>query len=87
MSAYNIWRYIKLMAAASQDAERTRDADKASVLMDVAINTIRIARLKMLFILDEVHWLMENRGVGFILCGSSARKLKRGQANLLGGRA
>jgi len=38
-------------------------------------------------ILDEVHWLIENRGLRFILCGSSARKLKRGQSNLLGGRA
>lgn len=38
-------------------------------------------------ILDEVHGLIENKGLQFILCGSSARKLKRGQANLLGGRA
>ncbi len=38
-------------------------------------------------ILDEVHWLIENRGLRFILCGSNARKLKRGRANLLGGRA
>lgn len=39
-------------------------------------------------LLDEVHWLIENRrGLRFILCGSSARKLKRGRANLLGGRA
>ncbi len=38
-------------------------------------------------VLDEVHWLIENKGLQFILCGSSARKLKRGQANLLGGRA
>ena len=38
-------------------------------------------------LLDEVHWLHENRGVHFALCGSSARKIKRGQANLLGGRA
>ncbi len=38
-------------------------------------------------ILDEVHWLIENKNFQFILCGSSARKLKRGQANLLGGRA
>ncbi|GAG71030.1 unnamed protein product, partial [marine sediment metagenome] len=36
---------------------------------------------------DEVHWLIENKGLQFILCGSSARKLKRGKANLLGGRA
>lgn len=38
-------------------------------------------------LLDEVHGLIENRGLSFILCGSSARKLKRGHANLLGGRA
>ena len=38
-------------------------------------------------LLDEVHWLMENKGLRFILCGSSARKLRRGHANLLGGRA
>jgi predicted AAA+ superfamily ATPase len=38
-------------------------------------------------ILDEVHWLIENKGLRFILCGSSARKLKRGMSNLLGGRA
>jgi predicted AAA+ superfamily ATPase len=38
-------------------------------------------------LLDEVHWLIENQGVSFILCGSSARKLKRGGVNLLGGRA
>jgi predicted AAA+ superfamily ATPase len=38
-------------------------------------------------LLDEVHWLIENKDLRFILCGSSARKLKRGKANLLGGRA
>jgi predicted AAA+ superfamily ATPase len=38
-------------------------------------------------ILDEVHWLHEHRGIHFALCGSSARKVKRGAANLLGGRA
>lgn len=37
-------------------------------------------------LLDEVHNLIEE-GFSFILCGSSARKLKRGGANLLGGRA
>jgi predicted AAA+ superfamily ATPase len=38
-------------------------------------------------ILDEIHWLIENSNFSFIMCGSSARKVKRGQANLLGGRA
>ena len=38
-------------------------------------------------LLDEVHWLIENRELHFALCGSSARKVRRGGANLLGGRA
>ena len=42
---------------------------------------------KIPILLNEIHWLIENMGMSFILCGSSARKLKRGAANLLGGRA
>lgn len=42
---------------------------------------------KLPAILDEVHRLMEERDLRFILTGSSARKLKRGGANLLAGRA
>jgi len=38
-------------------------------------------------LLDEVHRLMENRQYRFALTGSSARKLKRGGADLLAGRA
>lgn len=38
-------------------------------------------------LLEEVHWLLENTEARFVLCGSSARKLKRGASNLLGGRA
>ncbi len=38
-------------------------------------------------LLDEVQWLIEKKGASFLLTGSSARKLKRGQGNLLGGRA
>jgi predicted AAA+ superfamily ATPase len=38
-------------------------------------------------LLDEVHWLMENRKLSFLMASSSARKLRRGHANLLAGRA
>ena len=38
-------------------------------------------------LLDEVHWLIENTSLSFLLTGSSARKLRRGHANLLAGRA
>lgn len=42
---------------------------------------------KLPALLDEVHDLIETLGIRFILTGSSARKLKRGAANLLAGRA
>ena len=42
---------------------------------------------KVPLLLDEVHRLMEKRRWRFALCGSSARKLRRGAANLLAGRA
>ena len=42
---------------------------------------------KLPMILDEVHRLIETKGWKFLLTGSSSRKLKRGGANLLAGRA
>jgi predicted AAA+ superfamily ATPase len=59
-------------------AKRPQDLEKPVILDEVQ---------KVPTVLDEVQWLIENRGLRFILCGSSARKLKRGKANLLGGRA
>ncbi|MBU4319517.1 MAG: ATP-binding protein [Thermodesulfovibrionales bacterium] len=44
-----------------------------------------IQRLPIL--LNEVHRLIEDRRIRFLLTGSSARKLRRGGVNLLGGRA
>ena len=38
-------------------------------------------------IMDEIHWLIENSPAYFILCGSSARKMRKAGVNLLGGRA
>lgn len=38
-------------------------------------------------LLNEVHRLIEQRQISFLLTGSSARKLRRGGVNLLGGRA
>jgi predicted AAA+ superfamily ATPase len=50
----------------------------------VIINEIQ----KLPSLLDEVQLLIDrNKALRFILTGSSARKLKRGAANLLGGRA
>ncbi len=38
-------------------------------------------------LLDEIHWLIENKSASFLLTGSSARKLRRSHSNLLAGRA
>lgn len=58
-------------------------------LRDAAPGTLTIIDevQKVPALLDEVHWLIENRGLVFVLCGSSARKVRHGHANLLGGRA
>ena len=38
-------------------------------------------------LLNEIHWLIENTNASFLMTGSRPRKLRRGHANLLGGRA
>jgi predicted AAA+ superfamily ATPase len=63
--------------------ERVLAKDAAVLYNPIILDEVQ----KVPQILDEVHWLIENKGLRFILCGSSARKLKRGKANLLGGRA
>lgn len=52
---------------------------------ETAVVIDEIQRLPEL--LNEVHRLIEDRGVRFLLTGSSARKLRGGGVNLLGGRA
>jgi predicted AAA+ superfamily ATPase len=42
---------------------------------------------KLPTLLDEIHRIIELYGIHFLLTGSSARKLRRGGVNLLGGRA
>ena len=64
-------------------SERIRALDLAQLRQPILIDEVQ----KVPAILDEVHRLIESDGLGFVLCGSSARKLKRGRANLLGGRA
>jgi predicted AAA+ superfamily ATPase len=63
--------------------ERLLAADPRRLRSPVILDEVQ----KVPALLDEVHWLIENRGLRFILCGSSARKIRRGRVNLLGGRA
>ena len=58
--------------------ERYSDADRLIVIDEVQ---------KVPDILNEVQWLIDNKNISFLLTGSSARKLRKTHANLLGGRA
>ena len=53
--------------------------NKSPVIID------EIQRIPIL--LNEVHWLISNYGIRFIMIGSSPRKIHRTETNLLGGRA
>ena len=74
---------LRLMKAPHLLREELLMVPTAQLQYPVIIDEIQ----KVPALLDEVHWLIENKKISFILCGSSARKLKRGAANLLGGRA
>jgi len=70
--------FLALSQNPSRIAEEIDQKDKLVVIDEVQ-------RLPLL--LNEVHRLIETRNLHFLLTGSSARKLRRGGVNLLGGRA
>lgn len=70
--------YLALGQRPGRLGEELRPGDRVVVIDE-------IQRLPEL--LNEVHRLIEARGIRFLLTGSSARKLRRGGVNLLGGRA
>ena len=77
--------YRRLLTNPGLIREESLAQDKASIEKKLPVIIDEVQKIPAL--LDEVHWLIENAGIRFILCGSSARKVKRGRANLLGGRA
>lgn len=55
MLAYNIWRYMKMIASQSISDDRSQaTAAEGSALKGIMSNTVRIARLKLLFIAAKV---------------------------------
>ncbi|RME59891.1 MAG: ATP-binding protein [Candidatus Dadabacteria bacterium] len=73
-------RYFTKLLAEPSLLEEIAAANKSSL---VVIDEIQ----KIPSLLDEVHRLIEEKGIRFLLTGSSARKLRRGGVNLLAGRA
>jgi predicted AAA+ superfamily ATPase len=76
-------RFLDLSRRPSLLREELLSQDREALRHPIVIDEVQ----KVPALLDEVHWLMENQRLSFALSGSSARKLKRGKANLLGGRA
>lgn len=67
----------------NQNPKRLREIVMARDSKLVIIDEVQ----KIPSLMDEIHWLIENLDYSFIMSGSSARKLRRGNVNLLGGRA
>jgi uncharacterized protein len=66
----------------------SRDPGRLGQLLPQGADTAVIDEIQRLpELLNEVHRLIESRGIRFLLTGSSARKLRKGGVNLLGGRA
>lgn len=81
---YNLLDHSTWLAL-SANPVRMREEILAKDLKDALVVVDEIQKLPGL--LDEVHLLIEERGLRFLLTGSSARKLRRSGVNLLGGRA
>jgi predicted AAA+ superfamily ATPase len=61
---------------------------RKTILAMPSVSTVVIDEIQLVpQLLNEVHWLIVNKGIRFILSGSSPRKILRSGANLLGGRA
>lgn len=72
--------YLKRPETLREEILALKDHNKFPIIID------EIQKIPSL--LDEIHWLIENKpNCSFILCGSSLRRLKHEGANLLGGRA
>ena len=71
--------YKRLLTHPEYLRETILAQEKTTVVID------EIQRIPNL--LNEVHWLIVNHGIQFILSGSSPRKILRSGENLLGGRA
>jgi len=67
----------------SQKPMRLRQMVEAQASKRVVVDEVQ----KVPHLMDEIHWLIEKKGYQFILSGSSARKFRRKDVNLLGGRA
>jgi predicted AAA+ superfamily ATPase len=58
------------------------------IIANPSIQTVLIDEIQLMpKLLNEIHWLIVNKGTRFIMSGSSTRKILQAGVNLLGGRA
>ena len=80
-------RYYDLLNSTTYLA-LSRQPDRLAQEIGSSVKRVVIDEIQRLpSLLNEVHRLIETQDVHFLLTGSSARKLRRGGVNLLGGRA
>ncbi|NCC51475.1 MAG: ATP-binding protein [Spartobacteria bacterium] len=70
--------FLKLSQAPQRLREELADDDRVIIIDEIQ---------KLPELLDEIQLLIEEKGIHFLLTGSSARKLRQHGINLLGGRA
>src|SRR3989338_7099767 len=75
--------YIRLLKEPALLRKEVMALNKTELSQPIIIDEVQ----KIPALLNEVHLLIEETPAYFILCGSSARELKRQGTNLLGGRA
>ncbi|MBN1960183.1 MAG: ATP-binding protein [Deltaproteobacteria bacterium] len=80
--------FISLLRSEEFTELITRPGRLRERLLDLGAKFVIIDEVqKAPMLLDEIHYMIEKDHIAFGLCGSSARKLRRSHANLLGGRA
>ena len=88
MLAYNIWRYMKILAEHSSHKARSKKAESDEALTGIKTNTVRIARLRLLLISakvvtaanrDKVRYSVQDSRTPGLFAFLKYLDLKRGQ--------
>ncbi len=83
----SLW-FDLLLSDVFERLQRNPSQLREIVLANQSIGPVVIDEIQRIpELLNEIHWLIVNKNVRFVLSGSSPRKILRSGSNLLGGRA
>lgn len=80
---YNLLHADTFLRLSTRPQSLREEYRAGTLIQPVIVDEIQ----KLPLLLDEIQAMIDEYGIRFILTGSSARRLKRGGVNLLGGRA